>query len=126
MLKDFGQNIDKIFAPEEISETYIFFPDPWANKDRQKKHRIMQAPFLEKLYDITKQWGKFFFKTDHREYFDSTREIIETQWLWQIKNWTHNYENSEVFDMKNITEFESFYRGEKTDINYIELVKPEN
>jgi len=55
MLKDFGQNIDKIFAPEEISETYIFSPDPWANKDRQQKHRIMQAPFLEKLYDITKQ-----------------------------------------------------------------------
>lgn len=53
MLKDFGQNIEKIFTPEEISETYIFFPDPWGNKDRQRKHRLLQADFLEKLYTIT-------------------------------------------------------------------------
>jgi len=43
--------------------------------------------------------------------------------MWKIINWTHNYENSEVFDMNNITEFESMYRGENTDINYIELAK---
>lgn len=123
ILKDFAQNIDKIFSPEEVSETYIFFPDPWANKDRQRKHRLLQEEFLKNLYEITKTWGNFFFKTDHREYFDSTKEILEKQWLWNIQNWTHDYENSEIFDIGNITEFEWFYRGEKTDINYIELVK---
>lgn len=123
ILKDFAQNIDKIFSPEEVSETYIFFPDPWANKDRQRKHRLLQEEFLKNLYNITKTWGKLFFKTDHREYFDSTKEILEKQWLWKIASWTHDYENSEIFDMGNITEFEWFYRGEKTDINYIELVK---
>jgi len=55
MLKDFGQNIDKIFEIEEIAETYIFFPDPWANKDRQRKHRLLGAEFLEKLFSITQQ-----------------------------------------------------------------------
>lgn len=123
VLKDFAQNIDKIFNESEVSETYIFFPDPWANKDRQKKHRLLQEQFLENLYNITAVWGKLFFKTDHKEYFDSTREIIEKQWLWKILSWTHNYEESEIFDMKNITEFEWFYRGEKTHINYMELEK---
>ena len=123
MLKDFAQNIDKIFTPDEISESYIFFPDPWANKKRQRKNRLFQAGFLKNLYDITKTWGKLFFKTDHKEYFDSTREIIADQWLWKVVDWTHNYENSEIFDMDNVTEFEWFYRGENTDINYIELVK---
>jgi len=123
MLKDFAQNIDKIFMEWEISETYIFFPDPWANKDRQRKHRLLQENFLKNLHFITKKWWKLFFKTDHREYFDSTREIIQKQWLWNIVNWTHNYENSEIFDMDNVTEFEWFYRGENTDINYIELAK---
>jgi tRNA (guanine-N7-)-methyltransferase len=52
LLKDFGQNIDKIFDKEEIETTYIFFPDPWP-KDRHAKHRIMQEEFLEKLYNIT-------------------------------------------------------------------------
>jgi tRNA (guanine-N7-)-methyltransferase len=123
MLKDFGQNIDKVFIPWEVSATYIFFPDPWANKDRQKKHRIMQAIFLSNLYNITKSWGKLYFKTDHREYFEATKEIIQEQWLWKIITWTHCYENTELFDMGNITEFESFYRGEKTDINYIQLMR---
>ncbi len=123
ILKDFWEHIDQIFAPEEVSETYIFFPDPWANKKRQKKHRLIQEDFLKKLYRITQNWGKVFFKTDHREYFDSAREIVWKQWLWTIKNWTHNYENTEIFDMWNITEFEGLYRGEKTDINYMELIK---
>lgn len=123
MLKDFAQKVDSIFIESEISETYIFFPDPWANKDRQRKHRLLQADFLENLYNITKTWGKLFFKTDHKEYFDSTREIINEQWLWKTTTWTHNYENSEIFDMDNVTEFEWFYRWENTDINYIELVK---
>jgi len=123
MLKDFAQNIDKIFVEGEISQTYVFFPDPWANKERQRKNRLLQETFLNNLYQITKPWGKLFFKTDHKEYFDSTREIIENQWLWKIVNWTHDYENSEIFDMNNITEFEWLYRGEKTDINYIELAK---
>lgn len=123
MLKDFAQNINKIFVEWEISETYIFFPDPWANKDRQRKHRLLQAKFLENLHTITKAGWKLFFKTDHIEYFDSTREILENQWLWKVVSWTHKYENSEIFDIENITEFEWFYRGEDTDINYIELQK---
>ena len=123
MLKDFAQNIDQIFVEWEISESYIFFPDPWANKDRQRKNRLLQANFLEHLYKVTRQGGKLYFKTDHREYFDSTREIIEEQGLWKVVAWTHDYENSEIFDMKNITEFEWLYRGEKIDINYIELEK---
>lgn len=54
MLKDFAQNIDKIFMESEIDETYIFFPDPWANKERQRKNRVLQENFLKNLYDITK------------------------------------------------------------------------
>jgi len=123
MLKEFGQNIHEIFWEEEIFETYIFFPDPWANKDRQRKHRLLQSDFLENLYTITKKWWKVFFKTDHQEYFESTKSIIQEQWLWSIEVWTDNYEQSDIFDMNNITEFEWFYRGEKTNICYLELVK---
>lgn len=79
VLKDFAQNIDQIFSPGEISESYIFFPDPWARKKKQLKHRLFQEDFLKKLYDITCPEGKVFFKTDHREYFDSTLEIIRNQ-----------------------------------------------
>lgn len=123
LLKDFGENIDKIFAPEEIFETYIFFPDPWERKERQRKHRLMQENFLEKLHGITEQWWKLIFKSDHREYFDSTVEILEKQWLWNIEICIHNYESSEFFDMANITSFEAMYRGEAKEIHYFEAKK---
>ena len=123
VIKDFAQNIDQIFENEEVSETYIFFPDPWAKKDRQKKHRLLQENFLQKLYNITKSWGKVYFKTDHKGYFDSTKDIITSQWIWNIQNWTHDYENSDIFDMKNITEFEAHYRGSKLKICFLELEK---
>lgn len=123
MLKDFWENIDKIFMEEELSETYIFFPDPWARKDRQKKHRLMQAPLLENLYKRTKKWWKIIFKSDHKEYFDSTVEIIKEQGLWNIDIHKHDYEKSEHFDIKNITSFEAMYRWEQKEINYLELSK---
>lgn len=123
LLKDFGEHIDKIFAADEVSETYIYFPDPWANKDRQKKHRLMQAPFLKDLYNITKKWWRLIFKSDHREYFDSSVEIIKKQWLWNIITHVHDYENSEHFDMESITSFEAMYRWEKKEINYLILEK---
>lgn len=123
MIKDLGQNITKIFGPEEISETYVFFPDPYCNKKKQLKHRLFQEKFLSDLYERTIRGWTLIFKTDHREYFDTTKQIIESQNLWTIETWTHNYEKSEYFDMSNITEFEALYRGEKIEINYIVLRK---
>lgn len=123
MLKDFGEQIGEIFEENEISESYIFFPDPWANKEKQKKNRLLQDPFLETLYNITQSWGKLIFKSDHREYFDSTVEIIKQQWLWNIVTCIHDYENSEIFDMEKITSFEAMYRWEKKEINYLELAR---
>lgn len=124
LLKDFGQNIDKIFAENEISKTYIFFPDPWHKKDRQKKHKLLQKDFLDKLYKITKKWWKVCFKTDHLEYFQETLEILKTQNLFKTTFLSFDYENeSETFDKKKITEFESIFRWERLKINYLELEK---
>lgn len=123
VLKDFWQNIKHIFADEEITETFIFFPDPWGKKNTQKKHRIIQAEFMSDLFQKTKFGGKVFFKSDHREYFESTVALIQKQWLWNIIKINTNYENDEVFDTWNITEFEAMYRGAKIEINYLELQK---
>ncbi len=123
VIKDFAQNIDKIFEQQEIQETYIFFPDPWAKKERQKKHRLMQGDFLEHLYQITKPGGKLYFKTDHREYFDATQAIIEKQKLWNIETISHEYQKEEIFTTKNITEFEAHYRGSDVPICYLECSK---
>lgn len=127
LLKDFGQNIDKIFAKNEVSRTYIFFPDPWENKDRQKKHKLLQKEFLIKLFEITKSTWEFFFKTDHKKYFEDVLEIIKEIWLWETRFISYDYEReSKTFHKQKLTEFESMFRGDKLKINYAEFVKIDN
>jgi tRNA G46 methylase TrmB len=54
VLKDYAENIDKIFDKEEITDTLVFFPDPWARKKSWLKRRLVKKDFLDKLYKITK------------------------------------------------------------------------
>lgn len=123
LIKDKWENIDKIFAENELSQTYLFFPDPWANKERQKKNRIVSEKFLLDLYKITKDWWSFIFKTDHKWYFDDSLEII-AKTPWKIKVQSYDYENElDVFDKTLMTEFEEIFRKDKIKVNYIELIK---
>ena len=93
VIKDFWQNIDKIFTENEISKVYIFFPDPWENKDRQKKHKLMQMEFLDKMCFVLKKWWKVCFKTDHKWYFDDTIELLKLQNKFKISFLSYDYEN---------------------------------
>lgn len=123
LLKDYWEKVAKIFKKEEISKTYIFFPDPWWKKDRQKKHRLLQTKFLNDLFDVTKIWWEVIFKTDHREYFEfAIEEIKKTK--WEIKKQTFDYEKDKLLiEREKITEFESKFRGEGKTVCYAELKK---
>ncbi len=124
IIKDFAQKIDEIFWNEEIFQTYIFFPDPWGRKERQKKHRLMQKEFLTSLYNKTKLWWRVIFKTDHRWYFDDTLKILNELNLWKQERKTYHYERDcEEFSTKEITEFEAIFREHRLEICYVELIK---
>ena len=124
MIKTFAQNIDKMFASEEIDKTYVFFPDPWGKKDRQKKHRLFQEKFIRDLYEKTKSGWKLIFKTDHLEYFDTTIALFEEIWIWKINIKSHDYEKElDHFETNEMTEFEHIFRKERKKINYVEFEK---
>lgn len=124
LLKTKWENIDKVFEDLELTMTYIFFPDPWAKKERQRKNRLFSDKFISDLYDKTKSWWKIIFKTDHREYFDFTLDLIKSFWKWNIDKISYDYENELLdFDKKNMTEFEEIVRKDKIQINYLELKK---
>lgn len=124
LVKSMAQNIDKIFEKSEVSLTYIFFPDPWDKKDRQRKNRLWSDKFISDLYEVTKIWWRVIFKTDHLWYFEDSLELINNFWKWTIERLSYDYENEiESFDKKNLTEFESIFREHKMKINYLELKK---
>jgi len=122
IVKDYAEKISKIFADEELSETLIFFPDPWGKKKSWLKRRLFQENFINELYKKTKKGWKVIFKTDHIWYFlHALCEIQKTPWKLEFK--TFDYENEGLYENNSITEFEQIFRGQNIKINYLELVK---
>jgi len=122
LLKDFWENINKIFKENEISKTYIFFPDPWDKKKRWLKNRLLQENFLNNLYEITKKWWKAIIKTDHLPYYEFVLEELKNT-SWKIIKTSTDFENDIDFKNEETTEFQQLFRGQDIKINYIELEK---
>lgn len=70
-----GRGLDLLFQEAEVDGFMVFFPDPWAKKKRQLKNRLLNKAFVESMKSRLKLGGFFWFKTDHKGYFDEVSEI---------------------------------------------------
>ena len=68
--------IEEIFAENEIDRLYINFCDPWPKK-KHAKRRLTYITFLQKYKKILKPAGEIHFKTDNRALFDFSLEQFE-------------------------------------------------
>lgn len=66
--------IEKAFAPSEVSEIWITFPDPQKEKERK---RLTHPMFLERYRKILRPEGLLHLKTDSRPLYDYTRSVLE-------------------------------------------------
>lgn len=79
---------------------FLLFPDPWPKK-RHHKNRLVRADFLAVLARYMAPGGRFFFRTDHAEYFAAGLEVISQHPNWQIDPvglWP--FEEATVFQLK--------------------------
>jgi tRNA (guanine-N7-)-methyltransferase len=74
--------LDQVFADGELDGIFIFFPDPWAQKKRQMKNRLVNLNFVQVLHRKLKPGGFFWFKTDCKPYYDAVCESFNDQ-LWE-------------------------------------------
>lgn len=70
--------IARYFAPGEVEEIWIIFPDPFLRKSRSK-NRLTHARFLYQYQQILKKGGRINLKTDSPELYAFTLEMIEEQ-----------------------------------------------
>lgn len=68
------ENIDKFFAPEEVDEIWITFPDPQMQKTRK---RLTSTRFLSMYGKFLKPGGVINLKTDSPFLFEYTRRVAE-------------------------------------------------
>ena len=67
--------IDRFFAPGEVSEIWITFPDPFEGKITR---RLTSAPFLERYRKFLKPGGIVHLKTDSWLLYEFTLEVIHS------------------------------------------------
>jgi len=68
-------NIESFFAPHEVDEIWLTFPDPRPRK-RDIKRRLTSPRFLEMYRRILRPGGVFRIKTDNTGLYDYTREVL--------------------------------------------------
>ena len=59
-----------------LREVSLFFPDPWP-KQRHKKRRLVQAPFVKKLRRVLEPGGHFHAATDCDDYARQIGRVME-------------------------------------------------
>ncbi len=100
-----AEDIEDVFAKDEISRIYLNFSDPWP-KDRHAKRRLPSRRFLERFANILSDEGTIEFKTDNRVLFEFALEEVEPAG-WKLLASTFDLHNDEKLSEGNImTEYE--------------------
>jgi tRNA (guanine-N7-)-methyltransferase len=112
--------IDYFFAPEEVSEIWITFPDPQMSKVNK---RMTSARFMKLYQHILADKGLIHLKTDSSFLFSYTREMIKVNHLPVLVE-TDDLYNSNLAD--KILSIQTFYEQQWLDrglnIKYITFV----
>lgn len=113
------ENILDYFAPGEVDEIWITFPDPQPQLSREKK-RLTSPRFLEKYKEILKPGGCINLKTDNDGLHAYTAEKIDELSLKlhiKTEDLYHSPYADEVLSIK--TYYEKKYLNDNKNINYL-------
>lgn len=80
-VRGYAERLPFLFAPGEIDQLSLYFPDPWPKK-AQKKNRYIAAEWLKSVAPLLKPDGGFEIRTDHLDYFEFMLEQIELSGRW--------------------------------------------
>ncbi|MGC4059125.1 MAG: tRNA (guanosine(46)-N7)-methyltransferase TrmB [Chitinophagaceae bacterium] len=69
-------HLNEYFAENEVSDLWIVFSDPFLKKP---KNRLTHPRFLKLYQQVMKEGGVIKLKTDSRELYDFTHEVIAEQ-----------------------------------------------
>jgi len=106
-------HVDRFFAPGEVSEIWITFPDPQAKRE----HRRLTAPgFLEKYKKILAPEGIIHLKTDDQDCFQYTLDVIHENHhhlLWSTADLYQSETEDDVIRIKTFYENMWLEKGKK-------------
>ncbi len=116
------QQLQDFFAPNEISELWITFPDPFP-RDGDEKRRLTSPKFLEMYKKLVKAGGLIHFKTDNTGLYEYTELVLSALPDCQIRNNTSDFYESELRDAHYgiKTRYEKIFSDKGEKIKYIQF-----
>lgn len=120
--------IDKItdyFAPGEVSEIWITFPDPQLRASRSKK-RLTHPQFLRRYKQILRPGGYIHLKTDSPDLYRFTKKVIELYGLLPKEDYPDLYSLPERKPEWNIrTHYEGLDIAGSRQVHYLRFSLPD-
>lgn len=108
--------IEYVFAPAEVSEIWITFPDPQI-KYKRTKHRLTNTDFLQRYKNILKEEGIMHLKTDSEFMHGYTLGLLHGEGHEVLYAHHDIYKNE--YSPKEVTGIQTFYEKQ-----YLEKGKP--
>jgi tRNA (guanine-N7-)-methyltransferase len=116
------QQLQDFFAPGEISELWITFPDPFP-RDGDEKRRLTSPKFLEMYKQLVKAGGLIHFKTDNTGLYEYTDLVLKDRPDCQIHYNTADFYESELREAHHgiKTRYEKIFSDKGEKIKYIQF-----
>ncbi|MDR0538603.1 MAG: tRNA (guanosine(46)-N7)-methyltransferase TrmB [Tannerellaceae bacterium] len=109
--------IDSFFAPNEVDEIWLTFPDPQMKKYNK---RLTSSPFMKLYSQIMKRNGLVHLKTDSKFLYSYTLEMLKANQLPILHRIEDLYQSNEVDQFLNIrTFYEQQWLARGITIKYI-------
>lgn len=112
------------FAPGEVSEIWITFPDPQLRTSRAKK-RLTHPIFLRSYQKILQPGGCIHLKTDSPDLYGFTKKVIELYGLHCVEDLDNACRQSDSEVLKIKTHYESLDIAGSNRIFYLKFTLPD-
>lgn len=103
-----------------VDRVFINFPDPWP-KERHAKNRLLQEPFIQRMWKSVKSQGEVTLVTDDIDYSLQMIQEMQRNTLWSSTFSEPFY--TEEWPGYGSSYFESLWREKGKSIRYMNFVK---
>jgi len=118
------ERITEFFAPGEVEEIWITFPDPQLRISKAKK-RLTHPRFLRLYQQFLKPSGVIHLKTDSPDLYEFTKKLIKMYELNLLEDHDDVYRQTGIKDeLKIKTHYESLDIAQSNTIHYLKFSLP--
>lgn len=118
------EKLNEYFAPGEVEDIWITFPDPHLRTSKAKK-RLTHPRFLRLYKQILKPNGSIRLKTDSPKLYEFTKRVISIYNLILLEDCDDVHTKSSLESLKIKTHYESLDIAQSKKVFYLRFSLPE-